>query len=385
MDSVGQNTVNSQLMGKVKLAENQPKRRVRFELPNSGEIVYARPDPQLLRIDSGYASCSDEPVALPSPASRWAQQRTQTDVLPGLKMPNGDTFQIVAHRGAQTLWERELMAPQNTMPAFLEAAKRNAAIELDVIATKDGRLAVHHDMRTGKIFKLGSRTRELMRTDWKDLIRAKLNVHGNEKSVNRLLGLKPDEKSAFRTPERFKDVNIPLLPEVIKALPNTHFFVELKTTDKAVEQNKTNALEQKIVRLIQQENLYKRVTVISFSPKSVKKVKALDPKIQTGLDLELPRAVKLNTGLQNCYLKNQRKLAGNIQSLHVPYEDVSASLVESAHQQGLKIMPWVNMQTRAEEKADFARLIGLNVDGLISNSIDALKTVVEEHSKTSGL
>src|SRR5439155_7107203 len=56
--------------------------------------------------------------------------------------------QRIAHRGAK----REF--PENTLPAFQRAFERGAdAIELDVHATRDGVVVVHHDAELGRYAK----------------------------------------------------------------------------------------------------------------------------------------------------------------------------------------------------------------------------------------
>lgn len=66
----------------------------------------------------------------------------------------------IAHRGAK----REL--PENTLPAFTRAFERGAdAVELDVHATADGVVVVHHDPS----FRSGLRTVEIAAATWSDL------------------------------------------------------------------------------------------------------------------------------------------------------------------------------------------------------------------------
>src|SRR5579885_616722 len=66
----------------------------------------------------------------------------------------------IAHRGAK----REL--PENTIPAFARAFERGAdAIELDVHATSDGIVVVHHDAS----FRSGLETVEIAATPWSEL------------------------------------------------------------------------------------------------------------------------------------------------------------------------------------------------------------------------
>ena len=70
---------------------------------------------------------------------------------------------IVAHRGAN------LRAPQNTIPAFVEAIKHGAdGVEFDVQMTKDGELVICHnftvDATSNGTGKIVDKTFEELRT-----------------------------------------------------------------------------------------------------------------------------------------------------------------------------------------------------------------------------
>lgn len=274
--------------------------------------------------------------------------------------------QIIAHRGVRTVKDISLIAPENTQPAFNQAGALDVGVELDVQATKDGKLVVYHDDKTGKVFSLPNGDKLVINSTYDELEQAHLNVSGHEKAVRQLLSDDPDPLVPYKTPNVFKRVKIPLLSDVIQSLPKTQFFLEMKTSDKAVKRGLNNGLEEKVVQLIQDKNLYDRVTVISFSKASLKKIKKLDENIKTGLDIAPSKWVSKLTRFWAWYGKKRL----NLDSIHPSYANTTDQFIKNAHQQGLKIMPWVHKETRAEESNIVPQLIKNGVDGIITNSPD---------------
>lgn len=288
-------------------------------------------------------------------------------------------FQVIAHRGVRTDADHQRMAPENTLPAFIEAARQGAAIELDVIATPDGHVAVHHDFQTGRMFTLPGdqpdNKRDVNRTPFSTLKDSTLNVEGHEQTVKKMLG----PNSQYTTPPKFKTVTIPELETVFDTVPNTHVYVELKTIDpKPGEPDPNNQLEERVARLIREKNLYNRVTVIGFSAESLRKIKKLDPKITTGLNIDLPPALKNTPAVLPLFMNFYVKYWVGASSFQPSYDDTTQEVVDAAHKAGLTIMPWVNHQTRAQEKELFPALMDMGVDGLITNSVDLLKQAADE-------
>jgi len=56
------------------------------------------------------------------------------------------------------------------------------------------------------------------------------------------------------------------------------------------------------------------------------------------------------------------------------YRDVDARLVAEAHALGLVVVPWT-----VNEPAEMQRVLGLGVDGMISDRPDLLRSVLEAH------
>lgn len=289
--------------------------------------------------------------------------------------PGAACFEVVAHRGARTLADSACVAPENTMPAFQEAARHGAAIELDVIATTNGRILVHHDDDTGRMYRLPGGEKPVRKASFAEMQKAVLNREGHEETVKKMLG----PGSEYRMADAFLSTPIPELEEVLEALPNTRFYVELKTDNGQVRHGETNDLERRVADLIREKNLYQRVKVISFCTESLRKIKSLNPKITTGLDFELPAFMHKNRLLLSAYVWFARNWIG-VDSLHPSYSDTTPDLVELAHKAGIPVIPWVSGQTRDEEKALFPKLLGMRVDGLITNAVDLLNEALAPNS-----
>ena len=288
-----------------------------------------------------------------------------------LRFGNGRPFEIVGHRGARTLADQTRMAPANSLACLQEAARLGASIELDVIASKDGTVFAHHDDESGKLFNLKGGDRFLREADWEEIRTARFNVAGNDAEVKKMLG--PD--ASFSTPPQYLHTEMPTLEAIIDGLPkDTKLYIELKVPEKFRYLKKNNQLAERVAALIKERNLYDRVSVISFSPAGLRAVKKTDSKITTGLDFKMP--VKDQTPAR---LKAFAWLCKNVlkvDSLHMPYDETTPQMVAAGQKAGLRVLPFVSGQTRSEEAAMFPRLLGLGVDGLITNAIDSLEDAV---------
>lgn len=284
-------------------------------------------------------------------------------------------FAVIGHRGATTHRDFARIQPENTMPAFQSAYAQGAAIELDVMTTgKDAKhpedsskVVVHHDYETGRIFKLPGPQKAVGQTPWSVLKNALFNRNGHEQSMHRLLGAKQ-----YKSPVDTDNLKMLELETVLDALPNARFSIELKKPSLF----QRNHLEEKVARIIQERNLYEQVTVLGFSPFSVRKIKQIDPKIRTALNVELPAVVKSNPFVMKQFVDTYAKRLLKVDALQPQYADASPRLIETAHAAGLSVIPWVNKETREQERVAFPVLIDRGVDGLITNAVDLLNEEV---------
>ena len=170
------------------------------------------------------------------------------------------------------------------------------------------------------------------------------------------LDLRPYGKNTFKTRQQngrtvyeFNGKAIPSLKEVLSVLPpEMKIFIELKSS-KVFLPSKKSWLEKQLVEFIRENNLYDRVTVISFAPLILKKIEQLDPKIKTGLRWMFPR-----------------------------HQNTTVELLDKAHRQGTVVVPWVSGNHRQDEISRFDGYLEEGADATITNATDAMRARVSK-------
>lgn len=204
---------------------------------------------------------------------------------------------VVGHRGAP------LQAPGNTLDAIRQAVDRGAdMVEVDVRATADGHLALHHDR--------------------------KLSGH-------RLTRLTLDEaRSLARTEAGFE---LATLPQALEALDGAPIDVELKTKDHALQ----------AVETIREHRPAEGTMVSSFSPRPLKTVAETAPEIRTGLLLSPARALRLLYRRHRARILQRRADAVEVDVL-IPHKSFLAlRLLGALHATEREILFWtVNRDRR---------------------------------------
>jgi glycerophosphoryl diester phosphodiesterase len=158
---------------------------------------------------------------------------------------------VLGHRGASAA------APENTLAAFRLAIAQGAdGVELDVWRCGSGEVVVVHD---------------------EDLVR----VAGSPLRVPeaRLSDLRAQDVGAWKG-ERFRGERIPLLAEVLEALPGALVNVELKSRGRDV------ALAGAVAEVIWRAGAGARVVVSSFDWRLVAAFRLASPDVATGLLVE---------------------------------------------------------------------------------------------------
>ena len=218
----------------------------------------------------------------------------------------------ISHRGAhQTL-------PENSIPSFLRAIELGAdAIELDVHATLDGTLVVHHDEAA--------------------------NAPGEPQ--RRIAEISSSELKNFRLAE---GIEIPTLVEVFAAVGESAFvYVEVKA----------QGIESLVTRTIRESN--SRCAVHSFDHRIVKTVKTIFPAIRTGV-LEVSRHIDPAISLQ----------ATGAEDLWQEVGFIDEALVARVHAVNGRVIAWT---ANDADQWDSLRRIG--VDGICTDRIAELGAI----------
>lgn len=238
-----------------------------------------------------------------------AQERTRA------KLPK-----ILAHRGASA------DAPENTLPAFRLALEQGAdGLELDVWRCATGEVVVHHDAdarRTGGAALRIQRAalRELRALDvgaWKDA--------------------------------RFRGERIPLLAEVLEALPDVLVNVELKS-DRLPDLGLPGA----VARVLRAAGAAERCVLSSFDPILLLAARAAVP--------EVPRAVLFDRGRAWALRMAVTARAADAEGVHPRAQVVTSERMARWRRSGLAVRPWTVDDVREVE-----RLARLGVDAIVTN------------------
>ena len=293
-----------------------------------------------------------------------------------------DAFDLQGHRGARGL------RPENTLAGFAHAATLGVStLEMDLAVTRDGVLVIAHDpflnpdlVREPDGRWLAARGPAIHALTLPDLERYDIGR------------INPASKYAqtFATQRAVDGQRYPTFAQVLDFVRTSakplRLNVETKITPTEPDQTvDAPTFARLAVDAVRAAGLAQRVTIQSFDWRTLIQVKKLAPEVETvcltsetesfdtvrrtaatpspwlaGLDLSahgasLPRTVKAaGCGTWSPFWRN-----------------LAPSDVADAHALGLKVLPWT-----VNDPADMARLIEMNVDGLITDYPDRLRSVM---------
>ena len=217
----------------------------------------------------------------------------------------------IAHRGAK----REL--PENSVAAFRRAFERGAdAVELDVHATSDGVVVVHHDPTIRLPAERSKRA--IAETSWDELQRVELAP----------------------------GIGIPRLTDVLAITPPGKIvYVEIKG----------ERIEQAVVAVLSENSV--RCAVHSFDHLAIARCRELAP--------DLPRGILFDDGPAGAMIGALE--ATGARDLWPRWSLIDASLVAQAHDAGARVIGWtVNSVSAAQS------LIDVGIDGLCTDDVRLL-------------
>lgn len=229
---------------------------------------------------------------------------------------------VIAHRGASG-YEYE-----NSRAAFRRAVMLDAdGVELDVHATRDGAIVVHHDAEIPGFGPIALLSRAEAR---------QVRIRNGEP--------------------------LPLLAEVLELVGNREVYVEIKSLPEAHD--------EELLSVLDRGPAPERYAVHSFDHRIVRRLGSCRPKLRRGI-------------LLSAYLDDPvAAMAGvGAGTLWQEWQLVDQELVTRVHEAGFSIIAWT-----VNEIGDMERLARLGVDGLCGNYPDrirvALAARVEEVSRT---
>ena len=230
---------------------------------------------------------------------------------------------VIAHRGASAY------APENSFAAYdLALAQGADALELDVRLTSDGRLVVLHDSR-------------LLRTARDP--RAIATVCAAE-----LMSIDPA-------------VRPPTLDAVLDRYGSaTRWLVELK--------DPTPAMEHALAAALTARGLEHAATVQSFDALALRRLRGATPSLAVA-----PLCWWAPSG------RRLRAMATFAGAVGVRHAAVDETVLLRARACGLAVRAWT-----AHTQDDIERLVGLGVEGIITDIPDVARAVVDERARVPG-
>ena len=223
-------------------------------------------------------------------------------------------FERIGHRGAP----RELT--ENTLPSFARALERGAeALELDVHATADGIVVVHHDPALPPATQPSAlRRAAIAATNWADLEQAEIAP----------------------------GARIPRLSDVFAMVDRrARVYVEIKGRD----------IEALVAEAVREADCH--CAVHSFEHPAIERMRTIAPDVPRGLLFDrYPRNIEeaiSRAGARDIWPK---------------WSLVDQSLVDAVHRAGGRVIAWT-----VNDPTESARLVGLGVDGICSDDLRLIR------------
>jgi Glycerophosphoryl diester phosphodiesterase len=238
-------------------------------------------------------------------------------------------FVAMAHRGGWV--DPEDRDRENTLYAFTKAWELGYRyFETDVHLTADGQLIAFHDSDlsriTGVVGRIGDHS-------WDEL--SSVLVSGQDR--------------------------IPLMRELLTAFPQAVFNIDIKAEAATVP----------LADLLSDDAVAGRVCVGSFSSARLSRFRRLAPNVLTSASpAEVARYV-FGFGLRTARFGECSALQVPVRAFAGTVPVIRPDVIAAAHAHGRPVQVWT-----VDDPAEMERLIDLGVDGLITNDLVALKTVL---------
>jgi glycerophosphoryl diester phosphodiesterase len=223
------------------------------------------------------------------------------------------------------------------MAAFEKAAELDAdGIECDVHLSADGVPVVIHDFAVDATTDGSGRVAQMTLARLKQL------------------------DAGMRFDPAYAGERIPTLEEVLRAFGSRLLLnVELKSVGV-----RDDGLERAVLATVKQQALESRVLLSSFNPFSLRRAKRIAPRVRVGL-LYAP-------GLPLFFSHAWLAFLFPHAARHPEHTMVDARYMRRARRRGYRVHAWT-----VDDPGEMRRLIGLGVDGIITNVPDVLREMLK--------
>jgi glycerophosphoryl diester phosphodiesterase len=262
----------------------------------------------------------------------------------GMDVQGYGGFDVQGHRGFAG------RMPENSMPAFRAALELGVTtLELDLQATKDRVLVVHHDQHLNPGRCVDAHGSRVAKTHFVDL------------TLDGLAGIDCGYRETADRPA--VAAPIPTLDEVLALARDADYPVRLSLEIKAQKLDRALPLDDLaalLVDRIREFGLEDRTIVQSFQPQALTAVRGLEPRLARAILARSPARYDVLVDESAATILSPRHTA------------LSEEDVRRFQERGIAVIPWT-----VNKPAAIERMIEWGVDGIISDHpdrvLDALK------------
>ncbi|WP_316849150.1 glycerophosphodiester phosphodiesterase family protein [Pedobacter agri] len=267
-------------------------------------------------------------------------------------------FSAEAHRGGRGLY------PENTITAMLQTMKIDGitTLEMDTHITKDGKVVVTHDDYLSPAFMLTPDGKEIPATDAK-----KYPVFGMDYNDLKAFDLGSKYFDSFPKQQKSKQY-IPLLSTLIDSVQaeikkakhkQFNYNIETKCSEKGdgITNPEPEVFVKLLMDVIEKKKITPFVVIQSFDKRTIQIINKKYPKVKTSFLVANKKS----------YEENIADLGYKPFILSPVWQMVTEELVNKAHADGVKVIPWT-----ANNAEEIRKLRALKVDGIISDYPDVL-------------
>lgn len=258
-----------------------------------------------------------------------------------------DGVMVIAHQGGE--WLR----PSNTLVAFDHAMELGVdVLEMDIHQTQDGVIVLMHDATVDRTTDGSGTIKEMTLAEIQALD----------------AGYYWTDDDGATYPYRGQGIQVPTLEELFQRYPDMRMNIEIK--------QETPSMVRPFCTLIHDYNMQDKILVATFHKATVEEFRAECPDVITSM---VEPEIQLFFGLNVAFLGALFQAPGT--AFQVPLTSslpiigevdvITERFVRVAHSHNIQVHAWT-----INETAEMERLIGLGVDGIITDRPDLLLEVV---------
>ncbi len=272
-------------------------------------------------------------------------------------------FDWQGHRGARGL------LPENTVPSFLKALEypRVSTLELVLAVSQDSLLAVSHEPWMSHHICSHPDGRPVAESEEDSLLLYRM-------PYDSIRQYDCGRRGNARFPgQQAMPAYKPLLSEVVQAVesyceekgrerPRYNIEIKIEPSYDGLKTPGPETFARLVLEEITRLGIRERCCVQSFDVRPLQALHKMDPGVVTALLVEV---------------MNLNGIAGNLEELgYTPevyspyYKLVTAGVVKTAHEKGMKVIPWT-----VNDTTSMKALIALGVDGIITDYPDLIEVV----------